>query len=399
MADLYTYVTPSGVIIPDTADVQDAVEQEYRDALGQNLNVTQGPQQVLIAAETTARQSVLRTNASVANQINPDQSGGVFLDALWKLTGGARRAQTKSVLRGVALTGQPGTLVPAGSLAQNATTGDQYASAADVTLGAGGTAAVDFVAVAYGPLACAVGALTTIVSAVLGWETVSNPATAEVGQNQESDAASRLRRRSTLAAQGTALPEAITSALYSVAGVQSLAFRENKSNAGATVDGVVMLANSVWCCVNGGANADVAAAILSKTSLGCQWTGATSVNVTEPVSGQIYAVKFDRPTAVPVLARLTVKANGIVGDPVTQTQQAILDYVNGLQDGERGFVVGGSVSPFELAGAVSRVLPGMYVQKVEVTKASVIAWATTEVTLALSELATISGSGITVTVA
>jgi hypothetical protein len=217
-----------------------------------------------------------------------------------------------------------------------------------------------------------------------------------VGQSQETDGASRLRRRNTLAAQGVALPEAITSALYATQGVQSLSFRENKSNAGATVDGIVMLANSVWACVNGGADADVAAALLANTSLGCQWTGATSVNVTEAASGQVYAVKFDRPTAVPVLAKVYVKTNGVVGDPLQLVSTAILNYVAGLTDGERGFTVGGNVSPFELAGAVSRAVPGMYVQRVEVTKASAVVFAPNEIVLALNELATITGAGITV---
>lgn len=397
MADLYTYVTPSGVILPDTADVQAAVEQEYRDALGANLIVTPNtPQGVLIAGETTARQAVLRVNAAVANQINPDQAGGVFLDALWRLTGGQRIGQTYSVLRNVALTGQPATIVPAGSFAKNPATGDLFASVAAVTLGAGGTAAVDFVAVNAGPIACAAGALTGVASPVLGWETVTNATPAEVGRVQESDPAARQRRRNMLALQGVALPEAIVSGLYAVPGVQSLSFRENKTNAAATIDGINLAANSVWACVNGGANAAVAAAILAKTSLGCQWTGATTVNVTDGASGQLYAVKFDRPTLVPVLVKYYVKANNVVGDPNQQIQDAAMLYTSGGMDGERGFVVGGSVSPFELAGAVSRVLPGMYVQKVEITKASAVVFAATEIALALNELATIQPSSITV---
>jgi hypothetical protein len=394
MADLYDYLTPSGVILPDTADVQGTVEQEYRDALGQNLNVDQGPQQVLIAAETTSRQAVLRLCAALANQINPDQAGGVFLDALWKLTGGARLAEGRSVVHGVGLTGQPGTLIPAGSLAATAA-GDQFASVADVTLGAGGTAAVDFQAVNTGAVPCGSGALTVIASGVLGWETVVNTSAAVVGQARESDAAARLRRRNTLALQGVALPEAIVSALYDVAGVQSLSFRENKSNAGATVDGIVMLANSVWACVNGGADAAIAAAILANTSLGCQWTGATTVNVTDATSGQVYAVKFDRPTNVPILVRVTVKANNVVGDPVALVQSALLAYAAGQMEGERGFVVGGSVSPFELGGGVSRQNPGMYVQKVEIMRTGG-AFAVAEIALALNELATLTGSAITV---
>lgn len=393
----YNYLTDTGVIVPDTATVQAEVEQEYRDALGQNLIVTPNtPQGVLIAAEVTARMSVLRNNASLANQINPELSGGVFLDALWRLTGGERREATNSVAVGVALTGQAGTLVPAGSIAKT-TSGDRFLSVEDVTLGVGGTATVDFVAEAFGPVAAPIGALSVIESAVLGWETVSNGTAAVLGQNRETDAESRRRRRDTLALQGVALPEAITSALYDTPGVQSLTFRENVTGAAAVIDGVNLVRNSIYVCVNGGTNADVAATLLARKSMGCNWNGGTTVAVVDPVSGQSYNVKFDRPTPVPVLARVTVRAGG-VGGPVTAAQNAIVAYVNGQLDGEPGFVVGGDVSPFELAGAVNREVPGLYVQKLEVALASDGVWQTTEIAIAINEIATLDAGSITVLV-
>jgi hypothetical protein len=398
MADLYEYLNPQGVILPDTADVQAQVEQEFRDALGQNLIVTPNtPQGVLIAAEVTARMAVLRANAQLANQINPNLAGGVFLDALWALTGGSRRTATKTVVQAVALTGAPGTLIPAGTLAATGA-GDQFASLADVTLGAGGTASVDFAAVEYGPVPCASGALSVLVSAVLGWETVTNPAAGLVGLAGESDAAARLRRRNTLALQGVALPEAVTSALYDVEGVRSLTFRENKGLTSATIDGILIGQHSIWVCVDGGADADIGATLLAKTSLGCLYTGDVDVTVIDPVTGQDYLVRFNRPTPVPVLTRFYVKTAGVVGDPLALVQEAVLAYAAGEMDGERGFVVGGAVSPFELAGAVSRQVPGMYVQKVEVTKAAVVNYQPTEVALALNQIATIDGSGIQVNI-
>jgi len=58
MADdaLYTYVTTTGVIIPDTADIKAVVQAEWKAALGDNLDVSDSsPQGVLIAAETASR--------------------------------------------------------------------------------------------------------------------------------------------------------------------------------------------------------------------------------------------------------------------------------------------------------------------------------------------------------
>lgn len=397
MAD-YQYVIDTGVIVPDTSTTQAQVEAEFRAAFGANLVVTPNtPQGVLIAAEVTARQAVARNNAALANQINPDLAAGVFLDALWRLTGGARRVASKSVLRAVALTGQPGTLVPAGSRAKTLA-GDVFASASDVTLGAGGTAAVDFIAQEFGPVPATPGALNVVVSAVLGWESVANVTGAELGQAAETDASARRRRRATLALQGVSLPEAITSGLYDTPGVRSLKFRENVTAAAAVIDGINLAANSVYACVDGGTDLAVATTLLSRKSLGAQWTGGTTVNVVEPVSGQSYAVKFDRPTVVPILVRATVRNVSAIGDPVDLTRAALLAYAQGLMDGEAGFTVGAPVSPFELAGAVNRQQPGLYVQKLEVTLASAVVYAVAEIAIAINQIASLGDASITVLV-
>lgn len=397
MAELYEYITDTGTVVPDTADVQKGVEQEFKDAFGQNLIVTANtPQGVLIAAEVTARMAVLRNNAALANQINPALAGGVFLDALWRLTSSTGRiAATRSTVAGVTVTGVVGTIIPAGSIARTAA-GDRFTTDADVTIGALGTATVNFSSENFGPVACGIGALTTIVSAILGWETVTNPTGATLGKNRETDAAARRRRRDTLAQQGTALPEAITSGLYDTEGVRSLKFRENTTAAAAVIDGINLAAHSIWVCVDGGTDAAVAATLLSRKSLGAGWNGAVTVNVTEAASGQVYPVKFDRPTAVPVLVRVTARNVSAVADPVTLIQQAILDFAAGKLEDEAGFTVGGSVSPFELAGAVNRQSPGIYVQKVEATLASVVNYQPLEVPIAINQIATLVQASITV---
>jgi uncharacterized phage protein gp47/JayE len=193
----YAYVDTTGVIVPDTGDIQTAVEGEYKAVFGQDLITTPNtPQGVLITAEVVARSNVLLNNATVANQINPNLAGGVFLDAIWALTGGARIAASYSVVPGVHLLGLPGTVIPAGSQA-SLSDGTLFASTSTVTLDGSGNAYVDFQAVEAGPIAASVGALSQVVSGVLGWDSVSNPTAATLGRAQESDLASRLRRKNT----------------------------------------------------------------------------------------------------------------------------------------------------------------------------------------------------------
>ena len=398
MAD-YVYVQESGVIMPDTADLQTTVEDEYKTVFGSNLVVTPNtPQGVLITAEVIARANVLANNAALANQINPNLAGGVFLDAIWALTGGGRLAATQSTIAGVILGGVGGTLVPAGTVAAQAD-GTEWESVSDVVLDPGtGLATVDFVAVEFGPLACNIGALSVVVSGVLGWETVTNPNAAIPGRFEESDGASRIRRRNTLALQGSGGPEAIISHLYNTPGVRSLAFRENVTDADLIIEGVTLVEHSIYACVDGGTDADVAMTLLDTKSMGANWNGTTTVNVVEPASGQTYAVKFSRPVAVPILARATVRVMGATGDIDALVKSALMAYVNGLLEGEAGLTVGTDVSPFELAGAVNVQTPGIYVQKMEITTVAAAAFAVAEIPILISQIATLVEAGITVIV-
>lgn len=394
----YVYIEETGVILPDTSETLATVEDEFRDALGQELVVDPAtPQGRLIATEVSARDNFLRNNAALANQINPNIAGGVFLDAIWALTGGQRIAATQSVARLVNLAGTPGTLIPAGSQARTGTS-TIWETLSDVTLDALGAAAVDMRALDFGPVPAPIGAINTVVSGVLGWETVTNPTAAELGRLQESDVASRSRRKVTLALQGVALPEAIISALYDVPGVKSLTFRENYTGAPLVVDGVLLAEHSVYAVVDGGSDLDVATALLNTKSLGANWNGATAVNVVEPVSGQTYTVLFDRPTLVPIKVRATVKVQGALADVAASVRAAILAYANGEIDGETGLIVGQSVSPFELAGAVNSLTPAVYVQKMEIAKLA-DALAVAEIPLTIQQLATINVNNIDVVIA
>jgi len=399
MADDYEYVTPRGVVIPDTADLLAAVQQEFRDAFGQDLIVTPDtPQGLLIVMETLARDAVVRNNAALANQINPNLAGGVFLDAIWALTGGQRVQATRSVINGALLAGVPGAIIPQGARASVGAGGDLFETTGSVTLDATGAGVGTFRSVEFGPVPAAPGALTQIVTAALGWETVTNPAAATLGEATESDEAARERRRRTLSLQNVALPEAIVSGLYDVPDVTSVLFRENVTDVAVVEEGVTINPHSIFVCVDGGLDSDVAASLLANKSLGCGWSGDLTVPVVEPVSGQEYPVTFQRPDPVTVYVSVTVKqVAGAGGTPAQTVREAIQAYAAGDQAGEPGLTIGQDVSPFELAGAINRAAPDLYVSSVLVGT-DPMALAATPVTITIAQRAAILNGNITVVV-
>lgn len=396
MAD-FNYITSEGVIVPDTSTIRDEVIADWRSAFGQDLVVTpETPQGIFITQDTQIRDGVARNNAELANQINPDLAGGVWLDAIWSLTRGSRRPATHSILTGVVLSGIPTTLVPAGSVAVVSSTGERFLTTANALINSSGTATVNMRAERTGPVAAPALSLDQVASSVLGWETVSNPTAAVLGREVESDVASRNRRRNTLALQSIAAPEAIISRLYDIDGVRSLAFRENVTDTTMEIDGVMIRYHSVWVCVEGGTDAEIARALLDTKTLGAGWTGEVIVPTVEPVSGQTYNVQFDRPSETTLFARFTISPTTL--DAQTIIPRAVRLYADGEIDGEMGLVVGQSVSPFELAGAVNQVEPRIFVRKVELSTDGA-SWFSGDFSVSLNQIARIPESAVQVVVA
>lgn len=368
----YQYISDNGVIVPDTAETLEQVREEFRNAFGFDLDLSpETPQGVLITAETSARDAVIKNNALLANQINPNIAGGIFLDAIWALTGGARVAAKPSVLHNVLVTGQAGTVVPAGTKASVNETGTIFELTGAIILNDNGQATGTFQAVESGPIAVAPQSLNTLVTPVLGVETITNPEAAIVGASLESDQAARLRRKNTLALQGVALPEAIVSGLHDatrIPGQKSLSFVENFENTPMTVDGVTLKPHSVYACVDGGRDEDVALQLLQNKSLGCDWNGNVKVDVVEPSSGQTYPVCFDRPERIPIWVKATIRNVKATTDPARIVREAMVAYAKGEMEDEQGFVVGGAVSPFELASAINRNMPALFVSNLVVSK-------------------------------
>lgn len=402
---IYDYITEKGVIIPDAGEIQTEVENEYKATFGQDLVVTPNtPQGLLIASETQARIAVASNNAALANQINPNVAGGIFLDAILALTGSFRTPATHTRVTAT-IQGVEGTIIPAGSLASETGTGDnnQFETLEIVTIPAGGSISdVVFQSVETGPIPCATGTLSVIVSDVLGWETLSASTAPDLGEVTQSDIAARTERLNTLASQGVSLAEAITSALFNVEGVTSLTFLENIASTTQVIDGVTMVSHSIYTCVNGGTNTDVANALVATKSAGAGYNNGPGVNqsvvVVVPFSGQNMTVLFDRPNVIQVYVRVTVTIIIPLQDPSNAIKTAITDYMAGNINNIQGVGVGDTVSPFELAGAITTVYPGVFVNLLEISLLPSSGFGSVELTFDKWELPSIPSGNISVTI-
>ncbi len=288
----YEYITATGVIIPDTAQIKSEVEAEFKKIFGDDfVTDPETPEGDLIGAIVSERMSVVRNNAKLANQINPNLSGGIFLDAIMALTDSSRDGASNSNVE-IVSTGVAGTVVRAGSRVES-DAGDIWRSVSEFTIPTTGTVTATFKAEEFGPVAASPNTITKIKDEILGWETVKNTAAAVLGKNKESDPVARRKRKNTLALQGRSTAAAVRSNLADVKGVRSHSFRENITGSTRVIDGVTLVEHSIWVAVQGGRDEDVAMALLEAKSSGSDWNGKKSISVIDPESGQPYQVKFD----------------------------------------------------------------------------------------------------------
>lgn len=396
MANTYNYVQSTGVIVPDTSTIKETVEGEFKDALGQDLDVTSStPQGRLIEAETISRADVLATNALVANAMNPTTAYGTFLDAVCALTGTTRKSATRTEVLAT-LRGRVGTVIPAGVQAQTEA-GDVFELVSAYTIPQGGVGQSYFQASQTGPVPCAVGTLNQIVTPVMGWETINNPVAAVIGVDVESDTSLRARRIEEMY-KGVALLESIESAVKQVEGVLSVYAYENYTNGIQEVDGVTINAHSIYVVVDGGADEDIAQAIWKHKSLGCGYTGDVEVTVYGTYRTP-YTVKFNRPTFQPITVNVsvTVPTDSNTEDITSQVKNALSAWANGEIVGVDGLSLGTNVSPFEAASAITAQLPDLFVTNVEVGFHGETP-STSTLNIKVFEKATLSQENINVTV-
>jgi uncharacterized phage protein gp47/JayE len=396
---VYQYIDNTGTILADTSTVLTDVQNEWRTAYGSDISVTPDTDQgKMIAAETSARVAVANNNAVVANQINPNFAGGIFLDAICALLGLTREPATFTIVPAV-LSGQPLTIIPAGIQARGTSTGIIFTSSAQVQLDNSGNANVDFTCIQSGPVQCPENDLTVLTS-VLGWETITNSSATVIGQLEQSDDSLRALRNQALALQGISTPEAQASSLAAVPGVLSFKYQENYEDTPVTKNGILLKANSVWACVDGGSFTDVAMSLFTNKTDGAGWNGAITVPVTDPTTGSVYNIQLDVTTTVPLICQVTCRQGTSTDDLTTAIPNAVLAYQAGLVPGQPGFVTGLNASPFEISLACGSQIEGINIAQVKIAKLAdgFGALSTNEVPILWTQKATITFSSITVVI-
>jgi uncharacterized phage protein gp47/JayE len=189
-----------------------------------------------------------------------------------------------------------------------------------------GTAAVSvtFAAEEVGPVVGAAGNVSSIETPQGGWTFAVNPLDAEQGRSLETDAAARIRRNQLLASTGNAALDAILGDVRSVDGVEAVYCFVNDTDA---TDGDGVPPHAVEVLVDGGDDADIAAALLATVAAGIETHGTETVAVIDS-QGLSQSIKFSRATVVNVYYEVDVEIDAaeFPSDGDAQIKQALVDF-------------------------------------------------------------------------
>lgn len=331
----------TGLVVPDEADILAGRLSDLSSALGTAMSTELTTPQGQIAVSDTAIIADKNDQLlAIVNNINPDYSSGRFQDGIGKIYFLNRIAAMGTIVT-CACTGSIGTTIPAGSVGQD-DNGFLYESLSAFTFDSNGAATVEFQNQATGPIACPIGALNTIYTAVTGWSSISNATAGVLGSDEEGRASFEYRRRLSVAKNASNTLAAIYSAVLSVDGVTDAYVTDNKTGIAESrgYTNYSLLPHSLYVAAYGGTSENIAKAIYSTAPPGTDMNGSTTYTVQDTENYVYpypeYLIKWVTPSPVSMHVEVEISQSNLLPSNVSALiQQSVQDSFNGTDGGTR----------------------------------------------------------------
>jgi hypothetical protein len=330
----------NGIVLPDEQDILAGRLADFNAAFGGDLDLgLSTPQGQLSSSDAAILGDTYALFVWLMNMVDPAFSEGRMQDALGRIYSIARNAGQATLVTATC-TGLSGVVIPLGSLAI-ATDGKLYGSLSTGTIGTLGTVDLIFACQDFGPIACPAHTLNKLYQTIPGWDTIDNAVAGVLGRYVENRHDFEARRRAAVGWQANGPLGAVLGAVLTVADVVDALVIDNNVGYARLDRGVVLSANSILAVVLGGADNDIALAILRHKAPGVATTGSTVVTVTDPNPNYLaphptYTVRFQRPTLTPFFMRVAITASDDVpSDAETLISDAVVPVFMGTGDAQR----------------------------------------------------------------
>lgn len=248
----------------------------------------------------------------IFNSFDPDNCSGRVLDARCAINNVFRKGATWTIVpiditvdRTVVLQGLDENFndvnATAYTIQDNVGTQFLLVSSQEFTAG---THRVLFRAKELGAVQTSLNTITTPVTVVLGVTSVNNPvAPTEVGEDEESDTALKIRRRQSTSIGSSGYLNGLLASVLQLDGVTDAALYENFTD---TTDENGTPPHCMWLVVEGGSSADIADVIYRKKSYGCNMRGDITHTIIT-VSNQQFVARWDEPIVMPLYIKFTIQ--------------------------------------------------------------------------------------------
>jgi uncharacterized phage protein gp47/JayE len=320
-------VTDQGVITVDTADIRAEFEQAYKEALGADLNLdVSTPVGQLVVNDTTALTTAMAECVAIANETSVYSATGQALDVAAARSGYYRKTATPTTVVAT-LTGNNGTTIPAGAKASDGE--HEYVLLDTVTIPVSGSVMAQVQCTELGPIACPAGTLTSIVTTISGWDTVTNANDGVPGVEGETDNAFRDRITANyLNKRARSILGAIVDNIAALPDVISVVGYENPTANTEVHDGITMTPHSICVSVFGGSGPEIARVLGEQKTLGATTIGNTTVSYMDGLVNYQYDYKIYRPTELPIYVDIEYAPNSYTGaSTVSDITGLITEYI------------------------------------------------------------------------
>lgn len=322
-------VDSNGLQVSSNTELVSQLTTSFQNIYGNDINIGQNsPDGQMINIFAQGGTDIRELLVQLYNSFDPDNCSGRLLDERCALNNVFRKAGTFTTVLITLVTDRSVTLqgVDANYNDPSATgytiqdnAGNQFVLVNTQTFAAGTHTAL-FRAKEIGAVETSIGTITTPVTIVLGVVSVNNPVAATTGENEETDAELKIRRRQSVAISSSGYLNGILASVLQLDGVTDAAAYENYTN---VTDANGTPAHCLWLVVEGGSAADIAEVLYKKKPAGTNMRGDITYNITT-VSRQTFTAAWDEPTAAPLYIKFNIQptVTGVVFD-----EDAIKDFI------------------------------------------------------------------------
>lgn len=306
-------LTANGLQVSTNLELVESLIAAWKEIYGEDINIGQNsPDGQLINIFAQGQTDIRELLVQLYNSFDPDNASGRLLDERCAINNIFRRGGTFTTVDITVVTDRTVTLqgldenfndIEGTGYTIQDNAGNQFILVNTQTLTAG-THSVLFRAQKLGRVETTIGTITTPVTVVLGVLSINNPtAPVNVGENEESDAELKIRRRQSVSIGSSGYLNGLLAYVLQLDGVTDAALYENYTN---QTNAIGIPPHAIWLIVEGGSSADIAEALYLKKSYGANMKGQITYTITT-ASQQQFIAKWDEPTTQALYMRFSVK--------------------------------------------------------------------------------------------